>query len=143
MNKIILALFSFFVLTACSEDVYHDIDKQNNGWEAGNPASDGSGGNAPFTHVPGSPPYDSPWDISGNTDWGFPMKIPYRFENQTGDWGSPYLITLRVTPYVGLAYYDPRPGPDYYGTALDPIDYPNLYPISGGNKIGHFIPAFP
>jgi len=141
MNKIILALFSFFVLTACSEDVYHDINKQNNGWEAGNPASDGSGGNAPFTHVPGSPPYDSPWEINKAIGTPIPIPVPYRFENQTGDWGSPYLITLRITPYVGLAYYDGRPDGDYFGTTLNTTDYPNLY--AGGNEIGNFIPAFP
>src|SRR5690606_2419555 len=143
MKKIVLFILGIFALAACSEDVYHDIDKQNNGLEVGSdPASEDSGGNAPFTHVPGSPPYDSPWEINeaGNPSIITVTPVPYRFENQTGDWGSPYLITLRVTPYVGLAYYDGNNNGDYFGTALNTTDYPNLY--AGGNEIGNFIPAF-
>jgi len=35
MKKIVLSIFGIFALVACSEDVYHDIDKQNNGLETG------------------------------------------------------------------------------------------------------------
>src|SRR5690606_17963329 len=109
MKKTVFFLMGIFALAACSEDVYHDIDKQNNGLETGNnPDSEGSGGNAPFTHVPGTPDdYISPWDIRYNTSGGVtgtdPKQVSYRFNNWTGDWGSPHLLTLRVTPYIGLA----------------------------------------
>lgn len=141
MKKIVLFILGIFALAGCSEDVYHDIDKQNNGLEVANTASnDGSGGNVPFTTVPGTPPYDSPWNINNL------LQVEYVFENLTGDWGSPYLLTFSVTPYVGLAYYDRTNDGRYFGQQLTPGNYPNLYPIpvsAGGSEIGHFIPALP
>jgi len=44
MKKIVLSILGIFALAACSEDVYHDIDKQNNDLEA---ANNGSGGIPP------------------------------------------------------------------------------------------------
>src|SRR5690554_3821900 len=124
MKKITLAIFSIFALTACSGDVYYDIDKQNNGLETGNnPDSEGSGGNAPFTIAPD---YESLWDINTrgqHEKW-------YRFDNWTGDWGSAARLDFRITPYVGLAYYDGTPDGIYNDTYLGPpaVENFNLVP---------------
>src|SRR5690554_7092294 len=91
MKKIVLFILGIFALAACSEDVYHDIDKQNNGLEVANTASnDGSGGNVPFTTVPGTPPYDSPWNINNL------LQVEYVFENLTGDRKSTRLNSSHV-----------------------------------------------
>lgn len=145
MKKTVL-FFGLFALVACGEDVYHDIDKQNNGLEAANPASDNnSGGNVPFTIVPD---YESFWDINTRGT----KEMFYRFANWTGDWGHPGRLNFTVTPYVGLAYYD-RFNDGIYedsfsGTTVEnfntvpPGTYPNLYDPTG-NEIGNFIPALP
>lgn len=96
MNKITLALFSFFVLAACSEDVYRDIDKQNNGLETGNNSdSKSSGGYAPLTIAPD---YESLWDINTRGQ----HEMYYRFDNWTGDWGNPGRLDFRITPLCGV-----------------------------------------
>lgn len=94
-----------------------------------------------FSHVPGTPNYISPWHIRFNTDpvlnFGSATAIFYKFENKTGDWGSPHLLTLRVTPYVGLAYFDGIDDGNYYGYNITVAS--NLF--ANGSEIGNFIPA--
>lgn len=100
------------------------------------------GGKNPFSHVPGVTDYLSPWSSEFNTSGGGtdPKQILYNFTNHTGDWGSPHLLTLRVTPYVGLAYYDgDNTDGQYFGNPIDLMNFPNLY--LGNNEIGNFIPA--
>lgn len=61
--------------------------------------------------------------------------------------GSSYLLTLQVTPYIGLAYFDGIDDGSYddhlgYQVAdLTNGNYPNLY--ANGHDIGNFIPAAP
>ncbi len=98
----------------------------------------------PFSNVPGlSGNYLSPWDKDFNTDPSSsptnPTPVFYKFENWTGDWGSPHLLTLRVTPYVGLAYFDGKDDGDYYNYNITGL--PNLF--ANGSEIGNFIPASP
>src|SRR5690554_1308998 len=144
MKKIVLSIFGIFALAACSEDVYHDIDKQNNGLEAANTASeDGSSGIQPPTIAPD---YESLWNINtrGQEMW-------YRFDNWTGDWGNPAHLEFRITPYLGLAYYDDDNDGIYKDdvtsfsenfNSVPPGTYPNLFDPTG-NEIGNFIPASP
>lgn len=132
MKKIVLSILGIFALAACNEDVYQDIDTQNNGLEAANTASDDSGVNAPFTEVN---IYYSPWNIDSIS-----IPVKYTIENSTNVTPSGRLI-FRVTPYVGLAYYDGVNNNNYYGTLLNLANYPNLY--ANGYKIGNFIPAQP
>lgn len=146
MKKSVFFLMGIFALAACSEDVYHDIDKQNNGLEAANTASDnGSGGNVPFTITPD---YESLWDINTRGQ----HEMWYRFDNWTGDVGNPALLEFRITPYVGLAYYDDDNDGIYEDAAtgipvenfnlVPPGTYPNLFDPTG-NEIGNFMPSLP
>ena len=125
-------------LTACTTDsVYDDVDQQENTTLTNN-TNDSGDGKTPFSHVPGATDYLSPWDFEFNTDSGS-QGTPtfYQFTNHTGDLGSPCLLTLRVTPYVGLAYYDDTNDGDYFG--YDITSFPTLY--ANNNEIGNFVPA--
>ena len=126
-------------LTACTTDsVYDDVDQQENTTLTNN-TNDSGDGKTPFSHFPGATDYKSPWSIEFNTDSSSsqPTAIFYQFTNHTGDLGSPCLLTLRVTPYVGLAYYDDTNDGDYFGH--DITSFPTLY--ANNNEIGNFIPA--
>lgn len=145
MKKIVLSIFGIFALAACGGDVYHDIDKQNNGLEAANTASDdGSGG---YTTFSDDGDYRSFWNINTRGQ----HEMFYRFTNWTGDWGNPAILDFRITPYVGLAYFDGTHDGDYRdvtsGTVenfntVPPGTYPNLYDPTG-NEIGNFMPTLP
>ncbi|HLW41853.1 MAG TPA: hypothetical protein VKY82_05750 [Flavobacterium sp.] len=95
-----------------------------------------------------APDYESLWDINtrGQEMW-------YRFDNWTGDWGNPALLEFRITPYVGLAYFDDTNDGNYRDSRppvttvenfnlVPPGTYPNLFDPTG-NEIGNFMPAFP
>ena len=126
------------ILTACGTDAFEDSYPANDSATTSNE----NGGMTTFSNVPGlSGNYLSPWDITFNTDpvlnFGNAAPIFYKFENKTGDWGSPHLLTLRVTPYVGLAYFDGTDDGDYYGYNITVV--PNLF--ANGSEIGNFIAA--
>src|SRR5690554_2204308 len=135
MKSKILALAGFFALAACSEDVYQDIDKHNEVLEQSGVGSDDSGNIAPFTFVPGPGGYESPWMF------GSAISLNYWSFSDLSNYG----FYLRVTPYIGLAYYD---GADD-GTYVTPTGsynlaaggYPNLY--SSGSEYGNYIAAAP
>ncbi len=125
----------FFALAACSEDVDQELDQQTSGLEEGYfPASDGSGGIKPFTIIPGG--YESPWHFSK------PEQVNHFFHSPLPSNNG---IAVRVTPYIGLAYWDGAddgiyntPGGAYNLTSGM---YPNLY--NGGNEYGNYIQANP
>src|SRR5690606_19550222 len=131
MKKILFLLGGVIFLTACSEDVIQNTDLES--------VKDSSSTVKPFTNEDGCP---TPWDFGpapGN-------QVEYVFTNQTGDLGSPSLLTLRATPYVGLAYFDGDNTDGQYLThaGYTPLTtgmYPHLY--AGNNEIGNFIPAAP
>jgi len=134
MYKKILALAGFFALAACGEDVYQDIDKQNEILEQSSNAPGNSGGIKPFTIIPGG--YESPWHFSA------PDEVNHFFHSPLP---SNKGIAVRVTPYIGLAYWDGgddgiynTPGGVYNLTSGM---YPNLY--NGGNEYGNYIEANP
>lgn len=120
----------FFALAACSEEVYQENDKQNEPLAS---ISDASGGTKPFTSAPG---YESPWDFSlpGNINYFLHSNLP-----SSGD------IVIRVTPYIGLAYWDGIDNGSYDTPTgsynLTSGMYPNLY--NGGNEYGNYITANP
>ena len=124
-------------ITACGSDVLEDSYQENSNLESN------KSGNTVYSNVPGTTNYLSPWDIDFNTDpisgANYPSTTYYKFENWTGDWGSPHLLTLRVTPYLGLAYFDGDDDGRYYGYNITVV--PNLF--ANGSEIGNFIPARP
>lgn len=134
MYKKILALAGFFALAACSEDVYQDIDKQNEILEQSSNAPGNSGGIKPFTIIPGG--YESPWHFSAPDEVNHSLHSPLPSNNG---------IAVRVTPYIGLAYWDGGDDGSYDTPTgsynLTGGGYPNLY--SGGNEYGNYIPANP
>src|SRR5690606_11669983 len=88
--------------------------------------------------------YKSFWDITQH--W----EMFYHYKNKTGDSGNPAMLDFRITPYVGLAYYDGWNNGDYndQGTSIvnfniqPPGTYPNMFDPTG-NEIGNFMPARP
>jgi len=117
-------------LTACTTDsVFEDMDQQtltnaNNGLQ-----------NQTNTYT-GSGKYNSPWDFNKR------KPVAYIYECNLQPY---YGIVVRITPYIGLAYYD---GADdgVYNTPtgshnLITGNYPNLY--SGGSEYGSYVQANP
>lgn len=136
MKKLIIALMGLFMFVSCSEDAYQEADEQNSlNVENNNSTNDGTASNMPFTVAPD---YSSPFDI---LEAGNPRL--YKFTNYTGDLGasSPTLLTLRVTPYVGLAYYDGKNDGLYNNNIPITSGYPNLYPTGATSEVGKFIPT--
>ena len=122
------------MLTSCSEDVLQNETKELNKVVPGtNPKeTDDAGNTKPFT-ITGN--YVSPWDFTKLEP------VRYYLECNLYSWTGIY---VRVTPYIGLAYYDG--GND--GTYNSPSGsfnlaggYPNLY--AGGNEYGNYIAANP
>lgn len=105
-----------------------------------------SGGNTTYSND-GS--YQSSWNIFRRGS-----EMYYNFKNQTGDFGNPGMLHFRITPYVGLAYYDgTNDGQyNYLNNLLSPLvvnftvaptgAYPNIFNPTG-NEIGNFMPAQP
>ncbi|SRR5690606_41962302 len=100
MKKITLAIFSIFVLAACSEDIDQETDKQI--VDNSESFSGDSGGNTVYTYdsglpghsVPGIPgagvaAYESPYSVTGGNG------IMYHLINNT-----PYDII--ITPHIGF-----------------------------------------
>ena len=79
-RKITLLIAVFFVLAACNEDVYQEIDQQNEILQSNTGVED-TGGNQPFTVVTGA--YESPWDLY--TRDVIPRRVTYTFNNLTDD----------------------------------------------------------
>lgn len=128
-------------LTACTNDsVFDDMNNQNQSSQNAN-TSGNSGGMTTFSDAG---EYKSFWDITRH--W----EMFYHYKNQTGDWGNPAMLDFKVTPYVGLAYYDGFPDGKYddQGNPIEdfngvpPGTYPNIFDPTG-NEIGNFVPAEP
>ncbi len=113
------------------------MDAENNSQQTGT-----NNGNVTTFSEDGN--YQSFWDINNRF-----REMYYHYQNWTGDWGNPAMLHFRVTPYVGLAYYDE----DNNGNYEDPLSgivanfntapvgmYPNMYDPTG-NEIGNFMPA--
>lgn len=131
--KKVLFITAFFALAACSEDVYQDIDKHNEILEQSSNAPGNSGGIKPFTSA-GT--YESPWHFSTPEEVNHFFHSPLPHRNG---------ITVRVTPYIGLAYWDGGDDGTYNTPSgsynLAGGGYPNLY--NGGNEYGNYIQANP
>ena len=131
-------------LTACTTDsVFEDLDQPDNGSNTSNTNNGGNGGMTTFSD---DGDYQSIWDIYNRGRETF-----YHYQNWTGDWGNPAMLHFRVTPYVGLAYYDGTPNGEYDDPSSGPVEnfntvspgaYPNMFDPTG-NEIGNFMPARP
>lgn len=117
-------------LTACSDDVYNDIETtEDESMYGTNSFNDGDPGFA-FGDPGGSGPiwaganYASPWDfLFRNEDSKQPAYIMVNGDNENY---SPY--TIEIFAYVGLAYYDGVNN----GSYDDPFTG-NSFPINNGN----------
>ena len=117
-------------LTACSDEVYTDIENTEESMYSTNSFNNNDSGfvNGPGgTKAPGKE-YFSPWDIWYNRGPDFVDKQPaYIFWNGNADAGneddaySPY--TLEVHAWVGLAYYDGNLDGDFH----------DISPMKSGN----------
>ncbi len=156
MKKTIIALMGLFTLMACSDDVYEEIDKQNkdlendnsfemqtNSFDDSNPGWIDLTGGGSFINIGNG--YQSPWDV-----WfrNAPFTPNYQFSNQGGP-GHSSPLTIHITPWAGLAYYDGINDGMYnddFLLANSPSGlvadftlggYPNLY--VGNNEVGNLI----
>ncbi len=133
-------------LTACTNDSLENLDETNYNSQT---ANSGNGGMTTMSQDGYTPEdYQSFWNIYTRGKEMF-----YRYENWTGDIGSPSMLHFRVTPYVGLAYGDDDATDNqfediYLGGAQGPFNtfptgtYPNMFDQTG-NEIGNFMPARP
>ena len=127
-------MFAIGTLTACIEDVYQEADKLNGVVPGTDPKATGDTGNIkPYTSSPNG--YKSPWDINSLN------YVQYYF-NCYLSWDNIY---VRVTPYIGLAYYDGADDGTYNTPAgafnLAAGGYPSLY--NNGLEAGNYIEANP
>lgn len=118
------------ILTACTTDsVFDDIDGQN--------AETGSNYETnTYTGGPGGGAYKSPWNIDSL------RLVGYNFDSNVANWDGVY---VRITPYIGLAYYDGA-NDGVYNTPIGSFNltgggYPNLFP--NGEEYGNYIQANP
>src|SRR5690554_3266311 len=139
MLKKVLAFTAFFALAACSEDVYQEIDQQNEEADMMAPPTfnEGSPGYYAGPGDFGDPDgYYSPWDI-----WERPnMNVPYSiFNNVSG-------LTMTARAYIGLAYFDGTddgiftdPNTPGFAINMGGMSYSNLY--ANSQEIGNLIPS--
>ncbi|RRA96087.1 hypothetical protein [Paenimyroides viscosum] len=119
------------------------MEQQDDGSQTANSSTDGSGGTTTFSDT-GADGYQSFWDIAERRE------MFYHYKNHTGDNGNPAMLHFKITPYVGLAYYDGTPDGKYddQGNTIEDFNtvspgmYPNIYDPTG-NEIGNFVPARP
>ena len=155
MKKTLLMLGGVISLTACSDEVYNNVEttEQESMYSTNSFNPGHSGGfdtynpHNPYIKIFGSN-YFSPWDIwfnRGSDHVGF--QPIYKFVNGNSDpeaqSSSPYV--LKVTPFVGLAYYDgfndgffeDYHTPQTYNLSL----FPNLY--INNQEVGNLVQAQP
>ena len=110
-----------------------------------NASNTSSGDNGGMTTFSDAGEYKSFWDITKH--W----EMFYHYRNHTGDWGNPAMLHFRITPYVGLAYYDEYPDGKYDDPSIGTVEdfnavpvgtYPNIFDPTG-NEIGNFVAARP
>src|SRR5690606_27186211 len=89
--------------------------------------------------------YVSPWDIADINN----IDVGYHFDSNSVnfswyDWiNSVYVqgLYVRVTPYLGLAYYDGANDGDYFFHNLNNGNYPNLF--ANGEEYGNYVQGNP
>ncbi len=120
MFKKVLLFATLCTLTACSDDVYDEMNQQNeqlandannggmqtNSFDDTNPGWINPGGGSFINPGYG---YQSPWDI-----WfrNHPFTPIYSFSNRGGG-GHTSPLKLEIIPYVGLAYFDDNDDGNY------------------------------
>lgn len=155
MKKNFLLLASIFALAACSEDVYQEIDQQNEEADMMAPPTfnDDNPGWIDVNGVPFITPgwgYQSPWDI-----WfrNHPFTPIYNFSNRGGV-GHSSPLKLEIIPWAGLAYFDDNDDGNYTdlylaqqtgGTGIvanmNNGNYPNLF--FNNQEVGNLVPGDP
>nr|WP_298004093.1 hypothetical protein [uncultured Flavobacterium sp.] len=89
--------------------------------------------------------YVSPWDIADINN----IDVGYHFDSNSVnfswyDWvNSVYVqgLYVRLTPYLGLAYYDGANDGDYFFHNLNNGNYPNLF--ANGEEYGNYVQGNP
>jgi hypothetical protein len=161
MKKLLFLLGGVISLTACSDEVFNDVENEsineNHPIGANSFNDNDSGYIDPATGVkaPGKE-YFSPWDIWYRDE--FRKQPVYLFWNGNAEGGgepdlaySPY--ELHITPYVGLAYFDGSNDGIYTDLNTSLVtnfltgNYPNLYdnnnPLGFPQEVGALIKADP
>lgn len=159
MFKKVLLFATLCTLTACSDDVYDEMDQQNeqlandanNGGMQTNSFEDNNPGfidpfGSPFIN-PGSG-YQSPWDIWFRNK---PFTPVYTFSNRGGA-GHTSPLKLEIIPWVGLAYFDDNDDGNYTDLYLaqqtggsgivanmNNGNYPTLF--FNNQEVGNLVPA--
>ncbi|WCM41479.1 hypothetical protein MG290_11025 [Flavobacterium sp. CBA20B-1] len=116
-------------LTACTTDsVFEDNGQASTSEHPSNPGSQ-------YATYSMSDSYESPWDIDSL------YKVKYELYSGTMNDG----VHVRVTPYIGLAYYDGA-NDGFYNTPTGGFNlasgaYPNLF--ASGNEYGDYVQANP
>lgn len=128
MKKLLFLLSGVITLTACSEDVFQEIDDSND-FEPQYTTNT-------YTGAVYDDNYKSPWNIDSL------RSVHYSFDSNVVNWENIY---VRVTPYIGLAYYD---GDDdgIYNTPTGSFNlaagnYPNLFALN--KEYGNYVQANP
>ena len=126
MKKFLFLLGGIVTLTACSEDILQDIDE----------TTEDPGVKYTTNSYTGSGAYKSPWNIDSL------RLVGYNFDSNVVNWDGVY---VRITPYIGLAYYDGA-NDGVYNTPTGAFNlaggaYPNLFP--NGEEYGNYIEANP
>jgi len=144
MKKSIIALMGLFMLAACSEDVYDDIDQQNNEMNAPPTFDDDDPGDLGMWGISNlATNYFSPWDLGWNRLAQYrDLQPSYVFSNGDEDDNySPY--RLEVHAWIGLAYFDGTNDGvfnDHFTTntfTLNLANYPNLF--ANGEEVGNLV----
>ena len=152
MKKFVFLLGAAMALTACSEDVYNDVENEEESMYSTNSFNDNNSGQSSL--YPGSngisfpaANYVSPWDIwyregkkvNGQTN----LQPAYLFTNGNADDFSPY--DIEVFAYIGLAYFDSHDDGTYTDVktgASYPLTtgaYPHLYPPTNPHEVGNLV----
>jgi len=129
MKKSIIALMGLFTLVACSEDTYQSAEKNSEDRTVENTGSHNS-----VKTITSN--YSSPWDFNNR------IMIAHIFQSIDASNNNIY---VRITPYIGLGYYDGDDDGVYNvmgsGVNLNSGQYPNLY--AHNKEYGNYVQANP
>ena len=136
MKKILFLLGGVLMLASCSEDVFEaaDLQLQENGTEGSQYQTNSyTGGITVDGKDDGL--YKSPWNIDSL------RMVEYQHISNLSGKG----VYVRITPYIGLAYYDGANNGNYNilgsNINLSNGNYPNLF--ANGNEYGNYVQGNP
>jgi len=132
-------------LTSCNDNIYEEIDEQNNEMNAPPSFNNEAPGHAHGDSLQSGPiwvgeNYASPWDI-----WFHEHKFQPNYIISNGHADRPQNYNLEIYAYIGLAYFDgldngwfedPKTNAQFH---LANGNYPNLYPLNNTHEVGNLV----